>query len=167
MDRLDHLGYYWIAKFSDDSEIKQFNEDESENLFKDVEDKKEDLVSFSLISKDGKEVYTVNLVEQTLVGPTTEGNISGDNPKLIYFRRNNVRGEVGTGRVLEAKLTHVLGIKTDQDEKMFEISPQLHMRKKKISIVHPISSIRQVESRINITKDVEGEIKNELESDLQ
>jgi hypothetical protein len=159
MDRLDHLGYYWVAEFEDGSKLEQFNKDKSENLFKEIEERKSDLVSFSLVSKDGKEKYGVNLKEKTLVGPTKKEEVSGDTPKLVYFRRNNVRGEVGTGKVLESRLTHFLGLETDEDKKLFEISPQLHMRKKNIDFVEPVSNARAMESRFSITKEVTNKIK--------
>lgn len=165
MNKREHLGYFWKATFNDDSVISQFNDDETENLFKDVDDRMSDLVKFEVVSNDKKESYEVDLVKQFIKGPDTNENVEGANVKLVYFRRNKVRGEVGTGNVLDTRVTHMLGLETDTDKKVFEVTPKLLMSKKNIEVVFPEKAERKIESRVNITSKV-GEMRNELESNL-
>jgi len=114
MDRKKELGFYWIAKFSDGSKIEQFDKNGEEALYKKVLDNYNDLISFSIT--DGKKLYTVDLVNWKLITPDKTYTSKGKNPKLLYFRRNQVRVEVGvTQKLLFPRVFHHIGIDTDTE----------------------------------------------------
>lgn len=165
MNRKEELQYYWVAKFSDNHIIEQFKEDGSENLFKQIEEYKSDLVEFSVVSNDKSEEYKVDLVKQVITGPSISESVSGKDAKLVYFRRNKVRGEVGTGKILSTKVTHNIGLETSDDKKVIEVTPSLFMSKKKIELVLPETKLRKTESRSNITNKV-GDFKDGMVSKL-
>lgn len=170
MSKKEHLRYYWIAKFNDESTINQFNEDGSENLFKLVEDNKDNLTKFTLFSNEKKnEFYEVDLVNKTVSAINNNQEVTGSYPKLVYFRRNTVRGDVRTGNVLESKLMHVIGLETDDDKKVIEVTPGFLRVKKKVDFVNINKNASPVAlSRFDITKDIEGEIENvEVDSEVQ
>ena len=131
MTKKTNLGYYWIAKFDDNSEIEQFDEDDNEILFKEVLDKMDELEVFSIT--DGNETYEVDLVKQEIKSPKESFKVTGSNPELIYFRRNQVRMEIGANRpLLPPRVVHHLGIKTNTQEQKFEVFAGQGVRPKKV-----------------------------------
>ena len=121
MGRKEDLGFYWIATLDDDSVIEQFNPDGSENLYKLVDDNYDNLVSFKITN--GDDVYEIDMVKWKLKTPTKTYNPKGLTPKLIYFRRNQVRMEVGgTNRdLLFPRVVHHIGIDTDDEDIKMEV----------------------------------------------
>jgi len=87
--------YNWEAIFEDNSIIKQFN-NETENSFKEVILKKEQLVEFRLISTDGlNRIFSVNLKtgEFNLNGTKIESSLvlsEYKNVSPIFWRRNKI-----------------------------------------------------------------------------
>jgi len=151
MGRKEDLGFYWIAEFKNGSKIVQFDKEGNETLFKEVEDNKEDLVKFFIVSHDVKEEYIADLVNKMLIGPNVSYELTGKNPELIYKRRNRVRMEVGSGNIIDPSVTHILGIKTDTEEKQFEVFAGQGMKPKKVDITDLKSS-----DKLDITEDVKN-----------
>jgi len=115
MGRKEDLGFYWIAEFKDGSKIEQFTKDGDEILYKEVLDNYKNLVLFSIT--DGKVVYSVDLVKWKMITPDKTYKSKGDNPKLIYFRRNQIRMSVGiTQKLLAPRVFHHIGIDTDDED---------------------------------------------------
>lgn len=112
MNKMDT--YTWTATFSDDSSLSQFDGD-TENLFKDVEERSDELVKFRLESTN-KTYAEVNLVDGTLLDDKqlTYKLKSLNDVKLLFKKRRQVRGEVGTGKILDARTTYILGL-TNKD----------------------------------------------------
>jgi len=132
--RKKQLQYYWKAIFSDGSSLEQF-ENEKEVLFKEVEKRMEDLYRFYVISEDEKEVYYVDLKNKKLFSPKKTFTITGSNPELIYKRRNVVRIDRASGKVIDPTVIHILGLKTSTQEKQFEICGGNVNRPKKAELV--------------------------------
>jgi len=130
MSRKNELVFYWKAFFSDSSSIEQFDKKDNEVLFKEVLDKMNLLETF--IITDDNEEYVVDLVDKTIETPYKTYTVVGKNPELIYFRRNSVRLEIGTGKSLPPSVVHHVGIKTDSDEKKVEIFPGQGMKPKEV-----------------------------------
>ncbi|MEK6878879.1 MAG: hypothetical protein AABY22_04690 [Nanoarchaeota archaeon] len=97
------LSYLFVAKFANGREIRQNFEDVSTKIpdkssFTDVLEEEKTgnkLVSFSLISQDGKhKIYTVDLIGGRFVLPS--GHVSQveglelTNIRVIYFRENTI-----------------------------------------------------------------------------
>ena len=155
--------YNWKAVFSDDTELEQFN-GEDEVLFSEVEKDMDKLSKFYLISDDGLEEYVVDFDSSEVISPSGSQSVKGDNPKLVYFRRNIVRGEVGTGRILDSRQIFFLGLETDDDRVVLEIAPQLLMSPKKVimEIVEKSKSLEAVKQ--DITSQVEISRVSKLEA---
>jgi len=129
----ENLGYFWKADFDDGSSIEQFSKAGKEVLFKKVLDKEDQLEKFSVInSDDEKEAYLVNLSKKTITGPNVNYTLKGTSPKLIYFRRNSVRREIGSGAGMSPMVVHHLGLKTSTQEKKLEVFKGIGARPKKI-----------------------------------
>jgi len=141
-DRKELLGFYWIADFDDDSTITQFDKDGNEVMFSEIEDIKSQLVKFSIISADNKELYIADLKELMLIGPNTSYELVGNTPELIYKRRNSVRMEVGSNTILPPSVVHILGIKTDKEEKQIEVFAGQGMKPKKVDITNVKTAIK-------------------------
>lgn len=107
------LSFRWNAIFSDGSQIYQFNKDGTENRFKLVKDKFDDLVYFNLTNDKGI-TFTVDL-KNGLIGynylalPYIENIEKKKNIRLIIFRRH--RGKIGTQDLKEKEhiITYHLG----------------------------------------------------------
>ena len=91
---ISSLSFHWNAVFFDGSQINQFNEDGTENLFKLVQNRFDELVYFYLTNN--KEItFTVDLIHgliffnnhQTIA---KEFKRKKDNIRLIFFRRHKV-----------------------------------------------------------------------------
>ena len=80
------------------------------------------------------EQYIVDLITKELYGPGIYKNVTGSFPKLIYKRRNDVRVEVGTGKLIDPRVTHILGIQTSTNMIQFEVFHGLGMRPAKIEM---------------------------------
>jgi hypothetical protein len=152
MGRAD-VDFYWKATFTDGT-LEEFDEKDTVSLFKDVEKRKEDLTKFELIDPNGKESYTVDLVNKRILGPGITYSVTGSNPELIYFKRNSVRAEVGTGKILESSCVYHLGIKTSTQERKLEIFKGQGQKPKKVEY----NDVKAVK-KIDLTSSIEKEIK--------
>lgn len=123
--------YTWRAVFSNDTELQQ-TDGKKETLFAAVEERKAELVKFYV--EGNGETYYVDLNTNEIVYPGGKIVLKGTAPELIYKRRNAVRAEVGTGRILDARVTHILGLKTSVEEKQVEITPQIGVRAKDVKL---------------------------------
>lgn len=92
---MNSLSFIWKAKFNDNYIIFQFNEDGTENLFKEVKNKFDDLKEFSIYNKDQSIIYTVDLIKGFIYN--NKQNIDLDllkeektNIRLIFFRRHRI-----------------------------------------------------------------------------
>ncbi|MDX1278550.1 hypothetical protein [Oceanihabitans sediminis] len=129
----EKLGYYWVAEM-DSGLIYQFVDDE-ETPFSVIEADMNNLKKFSIMSADDTELYEVDFEALEMKAPNNlEYTLTGSNPVLIYKRRNKVRAEMGSGKILDSNVTHILGIKTDTEEKYFEVSSAQGQRQKKVKI---------------------------------
>ena len=143
------LGFYWIAEFDDKSTITQFDSKDKEIMFSEVEAKKDNLVKFIISSADDKESYTVDLKGKNIISPNVIYTLTGKNPELIYKRRNSVRLSVGSSEGLAPSVVHILGIKTDKEEKQIEVFAGQGMKPKKVDFTNLKTS-----DKLDITKDV-------------
>lgn len=147
----EDLGFYWVAKFSDNSTIAQYDENGDEVLYKEVLDNPLELKEFKIVSSEEDEEYVVKLVEQQIITPKRNYTLTGSNPQLIYFRRNDVRMEVGGGgqqNILPPRVVHHIGLKTTTQEKKLEVFKGLGQKPRKITF-------RDVKNdkKINLTND--------------
>jgi len=145
--------YYWKAYFSTGT-LEQYDIKDKEVLFKEVEKKMSDLKKFELISSDNKEVYTVDLVNKKILGPGVSYSITGTSPKLIFFKRNSVRAEVGTGNVLKPLTIFHFGIKTSTQEKKLEVFKGLGQNPKKVEY-----NDVKAKTKSDLTKSISVELK--------
>jgi len=148
------LDFSWEARFSDESVIAQFDKDGKEIKYGVVEKKIDDLEEFVIVSKNLDEMYIVNLVDKTIVGPDISYTVVGNGAELIYRRRNDVRLELGTGNRLDPRVRHIIGIKTDKEEKVVEVFYGLGMKPKKIEFVD-----RKKMSKLDVTGVVSAKVK--------
>lgn len=122
--------FYWKADFGS-SVLEQLDAEGNEVLFSEVENNMANLQTFSVISMENKnEEYTVDLGAQKISGNGININVTGNNPELIYKRRNEVRAEVGSNKIIESRKTHIIGIKTDDGEETLEIMEDIGMLNK-------------------------------------
>lgn len=152
---------YWIAEFKDGSILEQFDGDK-ENPFSMVEDKKDSLVSFKVVSEDT--TYEANISENYIKENNTIYKVKGKNPKLIYFRRRKVRFDPRTKEILESRTTHHLGLKTSTDEKKFEISPSIGKKSRSLSL-NEKGSKKTLKAETIIGEKEDGKVS--LDSDLR
>jgi hypothetical protein len=99
--------FTWSAIFRNGSKTEQFNQDGTENLFRLVKDRFNELAYFNLKNNTGK-MFTVNLIEgiigyNRLEFPYIEAKEKKNNIRLIFFRRHFVT--IGTGDLKEKKHT--------------------------------------------------------------
>jgi hypothetical protein len=137
----DDLKFFWKAEFADDSVLVQFPELGVETLFSEVEAKMEDLVRFSVVSvDDDQEVYYADLKSGVVGGNgVVDTVVTGDNLKLVYSRRNEVRAEVGTNKIIDSRRTHRVGLSSDSDEKVLEVFEGVGVLNKRVGIVDSAS----------------------------
>jgi len=146
--------YYWIATFDGSiPNIAQFNEDGKELLFKEVDENKKKLEKFELVSPNEKEKYTVDLVNKKITGHNVSYTVTGSNPALIFFKRNSVRAEVGTGNMLAPRCVFHLGIKTSTQEKKLEIFKGLGQKPKKVEY-NDVKSKAKLDLTTKITSEL-------------
>lgn len=147
--------YTWTAVFIDGSELNQFNEDGSENLFKEIEESKEALVQFRLTGEDDSH-YEANLLKGEIDcnGKLIKSfaSITGE-VKLIYSRRNQVRVKIGQGTPLDSRVIHRIGLVDDDEQIIIEVFPGLHMAEKKVEVYQEKKSSKEV-SQEDITLEV-------------
>ena len=93
---MDSLSFHWTAGFKDGSDLMQFNVDGTENRFKLVKDRIEELECFYIYNKDLSKIFTVNLDKGYISFGQTQ-TIQPDllkeekkNIRLIFFRRHVV-----------------------------------------------------------------------------
>lgn len=134
MGKKEDLGYSWSVKLTDNSTINQFD-GETENPFSLVEDEFGNIKEFTLSDAEETEVFGVIFSAQKLYSQNLEYVLDGDTPELIYKRRNDIRMEVGGGgTILNANVTHIIGLKTSTDEQQFEIFGGQGVKPKKVKI---------------------------------
>jgi len=134
----EELGFYWEAELIDGKIISQFDDKGVEVRFSEVEKNIDKLIKFRLVgSSESKSVQTceVNLSNRTISIGKDSISVVGKNPKLVYFRRNEVRSEVGTGKILGSRVFHNLGIKTDSSEQVLQIFNGLLMKPQKAEFI--------------------------------
>lgn len=103
----------WVAQYNDGTSLRQFNPDNSENLFKDINQDK--LVEFCILNEE--EVYSINLSTgifnlNGLKISFDEVN-SNDAFRLIYFKR--VRQSIGG--INSVSITYNIGYQTTKNNK--------------------------------------------------
>jgi hypothetical protein len=134
----ENLGFYWIAELINGKVISQFDSEGKEILFSEVEKNKDLLVKFSLISSsESKDINScvVDLKNNTIYIGGDKILVTGTNPRLVYFRRNEVRSEVGSGKILGSRVFHHVGIKTDSNERVVRLFNGHLMKSKKVELV--------------------------------
>jgi len=134
----ENLGFYWIAELINGKVISQFDSEGKEILFSEVEKNKDLLVKFSLISSsESKDINScvVDLKNNTIYIGGDKILVTGKNPRLVYFRRNEVRSEVGSGKILGSRIFHHVGIKTDSNERVVRLFNSHLMKSKKVELV--------------------------------
>lgn len=130
----DDLKFVWKAEFDDGTILDQFELD-IENPFSLVEDNMASLVKFSVVSvEDPLEFYSADLLTGVIGGNGVEETVLGDSFELVYKRRNEVRAEVGSNKIIEARKTHILGLKSDVDEKTIEVFQPVGVLNKKVHV---------------------------------
>jgi len=134
MKRKEELAFYWVAEFSDGSKIEQFDKNGKEVLYKEVDDRYDDLVMFSIT--DGTETYSVDLDKWKLITPNKTYTSKDSNRKLLYFRRNHVRMSLGEKReILSPRVYHHLGIKSDGKDLKVIVFAGKEQKPKNVEIV--------------------------------
>ena len=108
MGTKESLGYYWTAKFSDNSEISQFDGNGDEVRFAEVLNNPLDLKEFRLQSSEEDEEYLMDINDMRIHTPTRNYVVTGANPELIYFRRNQVRMEMSGPNMKELLVPRVV-----------------------------------------------------------
>jgi hypothetical protein len=132
---MSEYAYVWSAEFSDGTVISQFSEKGEEVPFSEVEKRMPELEVFTLYaSNDDLEEYVVDIVEKTIDTPEKSVVVKGNNPELIYKRRNQVRAEVGTNKIIEARTFFLVGLKTDTEEHVVNVFGGLGRLKKKVML---------------------------------
>ena len=117
---MEKLKFKWTARFNNEDIIEQYPDIGGETLFKKVEDRMDDLVEFSMTDDDGKFV-AVNLNSGTLNCNNEKLHnidIADEKPELVYFRRNQVILNTGTGEQLRKNVEFHIGLKTSKEKKM-------------------------------------------------
>jgi hypothetical protein len=128
------LSLIWIAYFKNKDSVnivRQFDDEQQtqEHLFKEVLDRKDDLIVFSLVNTKTDRVYQVNLESGRIhifnpgfiVQPESE--VVGDNTqrfRLIYFRRvtQNMTWAGSSFEMNDTDIKYFLGYQyTDKNEK--------------------------------------------------
>lgn len=133
-DMDNDLKFVWQAEFDDGAILDQFEED-VENPFSMVEDNISALVKFSVISVDDSlEVYSADLITGVIGGNGILEQVAGSDFELIYKRRNEVRSEVGTNKIIEARKTHMIGLKSSTDEKTIEVFQPIGVLNKRVHV---------------------------------
>ena len=116
------LQYVWKAHYMDETKLHQFEEDDKETLFKEIEQNK--LKFFAIDSKDNDHFVMVNLENGEIVIDGTiltfEGLVNREEDyRLIYFRRVTKDMISGPGTLKEAGTTtrHFIGFQITIDDK--------------------------------------------------
>jgi hypothetical protein len=127
--------YTWVALLEDNNVIHQYEKDK-ETMFSEIEKNKNKLESFKIVGDDesfcevflkGKKKGTINLNDD---GVKEIKNKKLD-LELIYSRRGQVRVQVGSGEILNSRVTHRIGLKNVEQEVVCEIFPGVEMAEKK------------------------------------
>lgn len=135
------LDLIWKAEFQDQALINQFDDDEQkvEHLFKEVLDKKDSLIKFSLQNRHTGLIYTINL-ETGIFGITspiiknalldTDEDMKNDTSiryRLIYFRRVSRNFGLDLKEIGEANIIYFIGYQfTDEHNKNHKRLMKIH-----------------------------------------
>ena len=135
MGKKEDLGYYWTATFSSaPTTIDQFDIDEVETPWSDVEARMADLLDLQV--DNGNKKFHADLENQEIKTPAGKYDILGANPELIYFRRNSVRVSLGeNSEGLIPVVEHHVGIRTDDNDGYFVLFDGLGMKPAKDTVV--------------------------------
>lgn len=113
--------YPWKATFKNGSMLSQY-ENEKEMLYKEVLERKNSLVSFTIISPTGEE-FEVDLIHGTL---SKNGKVADEiclkedeKADLIYERINKVT--MSNYKISSREITHRIGLKSEVDKKVMEV----------------------------------------------
>ena len=96
---MESLYFHWTAGFKDGTDLMQFNEDGTENKFKLVQEKINDLTIFYLYNKELSKIFIVDLqngfISYGLMSLNKNKQIElikeeKQNIRLIFFRRHKV-----------------------------------------------------------------------------
>lgn len=110
------LKIHWLAQFSDGSQLKQFETNGKENLFRGVLDRQNDLTKFILFHTEKSLRLTLDLRIGVIYinniqmpQPELLSNVDDrNNKRLIYFRR--ITKEIAqTGNVINTTVLYFLG----------------------------------------------------------
>lgn len=132
----EDLGFYWTVTFQDNSTLSQYDGLGDEVRWADVESNASPVKKIKITSSEEDEDYELDLGDGKIYTPTKTYTVLGTNPQYIYFRRNDVRMEVGPAEkrvILPPRVTHHLGIKTDTQEKVVEVFKGLGMKPRKVT----------------------------------
>lgn len=111
-----NLKIHWLAQFSDGSQLKQFETDGKENLFRGVLNRQNDLVKFILFHTEKSLRLTLDLKLGVIYinniqmpQPELLSNVDDRNRKrLIYFRRRKM--EISqSGKEIKQDVIYFLG----------------------------------------------------------
>jgi hypothetical protein len=134
------LDLTWTAEFRDLTSINQFDDEEQkiEHSFKEVLDKKDNLVRFSLQNRHTKLIYVLNL-ETGIFGITspviknilldTDEDMKNDTERyrLIYFRRVTRTFGLDLTEIGNANIVYFLGYQfTDEHNKNHKRLMKIH-----------------------------------------
>jgi len=130
------LKIHWLAQFSDGSQLKQFETNGKENLFRSVLDRQNDLVKFILFHTEKSLHLTLDLKlgiiyinNIQMPQPELLSNVDDRNRKrLIYFRR--CRMEISqSGKEIKTDVIYFLGYQWNNEagknfKKVIQISDE-------------------------------------------
>lgn len=150
--------FLWRAELLDGTVISQYNKD-VEVPFTEVEKNIKNLSKFYLSNDSGEEYY-VDFVNKQVISPTRIEYVKGDNCKLIHFRRNVVRGELGTGRVLDSRRAYFIGLETDDDKVVLEVKPELLQSKKEVNMEVVNKKSLSTSSRYDLTLETNSFVES-------
>lgn len=160
----DGLLFVWKAEFDDGEVLDQFELD-IENPFSLVETNMASLVKFSVVSVDDPlEFYTADLTTGVISGNGILEEVTGSDFELVYTRRNEVRAEVGTNKIIESRKTHILGLKSATDEKTIEVFQPVGVLNKKVH-VRNVKANEMVDRTVDLVRNrpVHAESKRDFD----
>jgi len=88
---MDSLSFHWTVAFKDGTDLIQFNEDGTENKFRLVKNRLNELTYFYLYNKDLSKIFTVDLLNGLIIYNNrlpNDNREKKDNVRLIFFRRH-------------------------------------------------------------------------------
>jgi hypothetical protein len=116
---MNNLQFIWKARFVDDTQIQQFNEDMSENRFQQVKDRFKDLRYFYLTHIKLPICFTVDLIKGILFYNNHQQididlKKTKQNIRLIYFRRRKKDFTMDM-KFIDETITYFLGLQYNDE----------------------------------------------------